>query len=86
MKLGSLTKLDKRNKTTSKKFDFDVMSENCDVIVIFFFWANLEQSVARNPDTESAKVKFSVIATFCLTKTEHRTKKSLTQLSRNCFE
>ena len=35
MKLGSVTKLDKRNKTTSKKIDVDVMSENCDVIVIF---------------------------------------------------
>ena len=27
--------LNKRDKTTSKKFDNDVMSENCDVIVIF---------------------------------------------------
>ena len=35
MKLGPVTKLDKRNKTTSKKIDVDVMSENCDVIVIF---------------------------------------------------
>ena len=35
MKLGPVTKIDKRNKTTSKKFDDDVMSENCDVIVIF---------------------------------------------------
>ena len=35
MKLGPVTKLDKRNKTTSKKIDDDVMSENCDVIVIF---------------------------------------------------
>ena len=35
MKLGTETKIDKRNKTTSKKFDDDVMSENCDVIVIF---------------------------------------------------
>ena len=34
MKLGPVTKLEKRNKTTSKKFD-DVMSTNCDVIVIF---------------------------------------------------
>ena len=33
MKLGPVTKLDKRNKTTSKKFDVDVMSRNCDVIV-----------------------------------------------------
>ena len=35
MKLGSITKLDKRNKTTSKQFDDDVVSANCDVIAIF---------------------------------------------------
>ena len=35
MKLGPRTKLDKRKKTTSKKFDDDAMSENCDVIVNF---------------------------------------------------
>ena len=35
MKLGPVTKRDKRNKTTSKKFDNDLMMENCDVIDIF---------------------------------------------------
>ena len=35
MKLGSLTKFDNRNKTTSKKFDDDIMPKTCDVIVIF---------------------------------------------------
>ena len=35
MKLGQVTKLDKRNKTRLKKFDDDVMSGNCDVIAIF---------------------------------------------------
>ena len=35
MNLGPVTKLDKRNKT-SKKIDVDVMSENYDVIVIFW--------------------------------------------------
>ena len=36
MKLGSVTKLDKRNKTKlKKKNDDDVMSQNCDVIAIF---------------------------------------------------
>ena len=34
MKLGAVTKLNKRNKRTSKKFGNDVMSANCDVIVI----------------------------------------------------
>ena len=72
MKLGPVTKIDKRNETTSKKFDDDVKSENCDVIVIFGFLANLEQSAGRIPDTESAKVIFSVTVTFCLKKTENR--------------
>ena len=35
MKLGPETKLDKRNKTASKKCDDDVMPENCDIIAIF---------------------------------------------------
>ena len=35
MKLGSVTKIDKRNKTASKKFDDDVMSVDCDVIAIY---------------------------------------------------
>ena len=38
MKLGPLTKLDKRNKATSKKFDVDVMSKNYDVIAIFWIF------------------------------------------------
>ena len=35
MKLEPATKLDKRNKTTSKKSDDDVLSANCNAIVIF---------------------------------------------------
>ena len=35
MKFGAVTKLDKRNKTASKKVDDNVISVNCDVIVIF---------------------------------------------------
>ena len=35
MTLGPVTKLGMRNKTTSKKFDDNVMSANCEVIVIF---------------------------------------------------
>ena len=35
MKLGPATKPDKRNKTTSKKFDDDFMLTNCHVIVVF---------------------------------------------------
>ena len=35
MKLGLVTKLVKRNMTTSNKFDKDVMSENCDIFLIY---------------------------------------------------
>ena len=35
MKLGSVTKLDEKNKTMSKKIDDDAMSANCDVTAIF---------------------------------------------------
>ena len=38
MKFRPITKIDKRNKTTSKKFDDDLMSANCDVIVIFLIY------------------------------------------------
>ena len=34
MKLGPVTRLDKKN-TQRKKIDDDVMSSNCDVIIIF---------------------------------------------------
>ena len=46
MKLGPVTKLSKRNKTTSKKFGYDFMSENRDIIVLFSnlwpIWSNSE--------------------------------------------
>ena len=35
MKLGPVAKLDKKTKTVTKKFEDSVMSENCEVIVIF---------------------------------------------------
>ena len=35
MKLGPVTKLDKRNKATSKTLDDEIMLENYDAIVIF---------------------------------------------------
>ena len=48
MKLGPVTKLDKRNKVPSNKFDVDVMSENSDVIVIFWIFGQF--GAARRPD------------------------------------
>ena len=86
MMLGPVTKFDKSNKTTSKKFDDDIMSTSCDVIVIFQFLAILEQFVSRIPNALSVKLTFSLIVPFYLTKPENRTKKSLTHLSHYCFE
>ena len=39
MNLRPVTKLDKKNKATSKKFDDDVLSSNCGVIVIFSIYS-----------------------------------------------
>ena len=39
MKLGPVTQFDRRNKKTSTKFDKNVMSANCDVIVIFSIYS-----------------------------------------------
>ena len=49
MKLRPVTKLDKRNKSTSKKLNNDVISENCDVIVIF--WISGQFGAVRKPDS-----------------------------------
>ena len=48
MKLGPVTKLGKRNKT-SRKFDNDVMSRNCDAIAIFSIYGQF--GAIRKPDS-----------------------------------
>ena len=48
MKLGSITKIDKRNKKTSKKCDVDV-SENSDIIVISRIFGQF--GAVRRPDS-----------------------------------
>ena len=49
MKLEPVTKLDTRNKIASKNFDDDVMSANCDVIVIFPIYDQF--GAIRKPDS-----------------------------------
>ena len=49
MKLGPVTKLDNRKKTTSKIFDDDVMAANRDVIVIFSIYSQF--GTIRRPDS-----------------------------------
>ena len=48
MKLGPVTKLGKRNKT-SRKLDDDVMSRNCDAIAIFSIYGQF--GATRKPDS-----------------------------------
>ena len=67
MKLGPVTKYEKRNTQKSKRIDKDIMS------------ANYEPSGSHIHDARSVVFKFSLIITFCLTKTESRTKTPLTQ-------
>ena len=58
MKLGTVTKLDMANKILLKKLANDVMSENCDDIVIFSIDS---QFVAiRKPDSRRIVCKFSI--------------------------
>ena len=49
MKLGPVTKLNKKNKTTSKQFDNDAMWANFDVIVIFVIYGQF--GAIRLPDS-----------------------------------
>ena len=49
MKPGPITKLDKKIKIASKKFDDDVMLENCNVIVILPIFGQF--GAIRKPDS-----------------------------------
>ena len=49
MKLGPVTKLGKKNKTTSKKLNDNVMLENYDVIVIFLIFVRF--GAIQKPDS-----------------------------------
>ena len=49
MKLGPVTKLDKTNKTVSKKIEDDVIPENHDVIAIFPIYG--KSGAIRKPDS-----------------------------------
>ena len=50
MNFGTVTKFDKENTSTSKKFDDDVMSINYDVIVLSLIYRQC--SVIWKPDSE----------------------------------
>ena len=83
IKLGPVTKLDKRNKTTSKIFEDDVTSKDCDVIVIFGIFDQF--GAVRRPDSghKVCKSYFSINSNLM---PENRTIRSITQLSHYCFK
>ena len=78
MKLGPVTKLDKRNvkKKLTMTSCWQMLLSN------FRLMTNLEQSGSWIPDAWSVKLKFSLIVTFYLTETENRSE----QLSYYCFQ
>ena len=55
MKLGSVTKIDKTNRTVSKKIEDDVMSENCVVIVIKVASSPKNADLYKNADISRNK-------------------------------
>ena len=64
MKLGPVTKLDNRNKTTSKKIDNDVMSRNCDIIVIFLIYGIFRANRKPNSGCIVCKTYVSINSNF----------------------
>ena len=59
MKLGPVTKLDRRNKTTAKKIGDDFISENCDFIAIFSVYGQF--GAIRKPDSRSIVFKTYIV-------------------------
>ena len=86
MKLGPVTKLDKRNKIIAKNLTITSCRQIMTSFSFFRFMANLEKSGSRIPDTQSVKLTFSLTVTFYLTKSASRTKTSLKQFSCCCFQ
>ena len=85
MKLG-VAKLNKRRKKCQKGLTLTSCRQFVMSLSFFKIMVNLERQGSWIPDTYSVKLIFSLIKTFCGTRNESRTKKSLTQLSRYCFE
>ena len=86
MKFRPITKIDKRNKTTLKKFDDDVKSANCDVIVIFLIYGQFGAIWKPESGRIFCKTYIFSNSNFLSYKIENVTKQSLTQLSHNCFQ
>ena len=81
MKLGPVTTLDKRNNTTWKNFDDNVMSAICDVIIIFLIYGQF--GAIRKPDSGCIVCKTYI---FINSNILSYLTISLTQLSHYHFE
>ena len=79
MRLGPVTKIDKSNTTTLKILTVTFCQQIMMSLPFFQFMASVEQCGCQILDTWFPK--FSLITTFYQTKTENKTKNSLTQLS-----
>ena len=86
MKLGPVTKIDKRNTAASKKIDNNICQQIVTPLSFFQFMANLQPPESWIQNTWLIKLTFSLTITFYRTTTENRTKKPITQLSYYCFE
>ena len=74
MKLEPVTKLDKKNKTTSKKFTDSVMSGNSDVNAIFPIQDKFGEIQKPDFGRIVCKTYNFINSAFYLTKTVNRTK------------
>ena len=72
MKLAPVTKVEKKNKTILKNFDDDVVSVNCDVIVIFPIYGQFG-AIWKSDSVRVLTLTTSVV-TFYHTKIENKTK------------
>ena len=72
IKLGQVTKTDMRNWATSKIFDDDFMSINCDTFFISPVYDQFLKTWKPNSEHVVRKLTFSLKVAFCFTKTENR--------------
>ena len=64
MKVGPITKPDKRNKTMSKKIDNGVMRKNCDAIVIFPIYGKFG-AIQKSSHEKGTKRSLTQLLHYC---------------------
>ena len=76
MKIGPVTKIDKRNTTISKKLMITPCREIVTSLLFLEFMVNFKQFASRISDAWSIIFTFLLNVTFHLTITKNRTKKT----------